>query len=780
MRNFIFFSLLFVPELLFAQATVKGIISEQNSGNKPISGVQIKALGTSPELTDNAGLFKLVFTTKKPGDRIIVSEISKKGYEIVNKDVVNNWVISRNPNEKTKIVMCPEGLIAQNTLKYYDISFSGLTKGYSDQIKLLKEKLSKSEIDNKTFGEQAKTLAEQFEKQQKQLEELADKFARENFDDCSAIHGQAFESFKSGNIIEAINILETVNSENEIFKARNQKDKAERMIAQSEIVINQNISKLMFQAELYSNLFRYRESEKAFEAAVNADTSNFKNLAVFVDFLIRQGNYKTAMKYANTCFNAAKTDFERASSLEKIAWISYYLLFYEKSEQNFSEAVRLLRNINSPENSLFNTELANALDGLADSQREVKKYRDSEDNIIESVKIRREQVATDSGKFSESLAVTLSQLGLLHNSTWHYEKAEASLNEAVNIYRRLSELNLHFDKYNFLDALNNMAIIQYQLDKYSQAETNFNEALIMTKVLADQNPEAYTNILTSVLNNLAVVQSHLNKFDKAEANYKEIIILYKKLMISNPEIYKPKLARSLSNLASLYQDIKQYQKSEETEIECISLYVELVGTNPQVFNEKLSMEYYGLGDLYKVMDQNNKAENCYDKSLKIAQESARINPKENNLFLAQLLFTIARELYKTNLAQATIYTKESIDIYFQLADSINNRSFSVCLTLMSKFQFLSKNFKESEKYARMALKYFDKMDDAKEYLAHSLLFQGNFIEARKIYQGLKDVDCKFGKSEKYNVLIIEDFDEFEKVGITNPDVKKIRELLISN
>ena len=134
-------SLLLLSDLLYAQTTVKGIVTEQNSDNKPISGVQIKSLGTAPELSDNSGFFQLNFPSKKPGDRIIVTEIYKKGFEIVNKDVINNWLISNNTNEKTKLVMCPEGMIAKNTLKYYDISLAGLTKGYNDRNKLLKENL---------------------------------------------------------------------------------------------------------------------------------------------------------------------------------------------------------------------------------------------------------------------------------------------------------------------------------------------------------------------------------------------------------------------------------------------------------------------------------------------------------------------------------------------------------------------------------------------------------------------------------------------------------------
>ena len=222
MKKFLFSFILLFPFLLNAQVSVKGIVTEHNSGNKPINGVQIKALGANPDVSDNSGLFQLVFGAKKPGDRVIVSEIKKKGYEIVNKKEVDRWLIGSNPSQRTKIVMCPEGLIAENTAKYYDISLKAVTDGYNKRINALQEQLAKALIDAKTYGEQAKTLSDQFTNQQNQLEELADKFARENFDDCSAIQKQAFEAFKQGNIEEAIRILETVDSDAEIAKAKEQ------------------------------------------------------------------------------------------------------------------------------------------------------------------------------------------------------------------------------------------------------------------------------------------------------------------------------------------------------------------------------------------------------------------------------------------------------------------------------------------------------------------------------------------------------------------------------
>jgi hypothetical protein len=116
MKRFFFILFVFISGCSFGQSLVKGFVTEQNSNNKPIPGVQIISLGATPDISDNNGYFQLEFANKQPGDRLIISEIYKKGYEVVNKkEVMDNWIIPNNPDAKKKIVMCPEGLIAQNT-----------------------------------------------------------------------------------------------------------------------------------------------------------------------------------------------------------------------------------------------------------------------------------------------------------------------------------------------------------------------------------------------------------------------------------------------------------------------------------------------------------------------------------------------------------------------------------------------------------------------------------------------------------------------------------------
>ncbi|MGV8134421.1 MAG: hypothetical protein AB2L20_04335 [Mangrovibacterium sp.] len=215
------------PLFLQAQVVVKGVVTEQNSDNKPVAGAQLLALGANPEVSDNEGRFSLTFPGKSAGERIRLTSVAKKGYELVNQEETEAWVIPSNPDKIMKIVLCPEGQLAANRLKYYRISFEALTKGYRDKVGQLEKQRDNAEIDTQHYAEQLKLLEGQYRNQQKELEQLADRFAHENFDDCSEVHKQAFLAFQSGNIEEAIRILETMDSEKEILLAKHQKEKGE-------------------------------------------------------------------------------------------------------------------------------------------------------------------------------------------------------------------------------------------------------------------------------------------------------------------------------------------------------------------------------------------------------------------------------------------------------------------------------------------------------------------------------------------------------------------------
>ncbi|MEL6256906.1 MAG: hypothetical protein AAFR87_33220, partial [Bacteroidota bacterium] len=88
-----------------------------------------------------------------------------------------------------------------------------------------------------------------------------------------------------------------------------------------------------------------------------------------------------------------------------------------------------------------------------------------------------------------------------------------------------------------------------------------------------------------------------------------------------------------------------------------------------------------------------------------------------------------------------------------------------------------KRFEEAEKHARKACSLDEKNQLAISNLASSLLFQGKYKQAKKIYLQWKDEEYEEDDYEFMKELFLEDLNSFEKAGIIHPDTQKIKELL---
>jgi tetratricopeptide (TPR) repeat protein len=789
MNALYFLLLLLVPLHALAQSTVRGLVTEQNSGNKPIAGVQIKALGSAPEVSDNEGLFRLSFASKKIGDRIFVSEISKKGYEIVNKDVVNNWVIPGDVNAKTKIVMCPEGTLARNTLKYYDISLAGLTKGYNERILQLQEQRDKALIDAKAFGEQAKVVGEQFANAQKQLEELADRFARENFDDCSEVQRQAFEAFQAGDIEKAIGILEAVNSEAEIAKAKLQKAKGARMEsesremqAQSDSIIRQNIVKLMFQADLYVSSNRYEDAEKTLETAAVADTTYFKSVSAYAKYCIKQQHYDKALRWGNAALSAARTDIQKATALEELAGVWLDLYKYPQAERALEEALAIIRDLAKADHQAYLPALANVLNNLAAMQTAARNFEKAEAYADEALAIQKELMERNPDEYGNDMARVLTNLGIIHNDLQQYAQAEENYSEALKLHRAFRESGASYSKTELAAALNNIALVQYNRKEYSLAKGNYSENLAITRELAATNPDAYRERYATGLNNMALLSSSMKQYDTSEAIEMEAIAVYEELAKKNPQRYNYFVASSMSNLATYYNESRQYEKAERICAASVTIFRELAASHPQTFPKYLipgflPLSLYQLGSIYCHDNEHDSAAALFAEALESTRSMPASDSVEQQSFLAYLLMEMAWDLYPAQLSRAVTYTSEAIDIYQRLwsEQQYVMPRLALCCGRMARYMLLSKRFVEAEKYARMDIAYSDNALRAQKNLAHSLLYQGRYDDARKLYEELKD-ETWYGQ-RTFKDVFLEDFDEFERDGITHPDVAKIRELL---
>lgn len=537
-----------IPMVALGQVTVKGIVTEQNSGNRPLAGVQIKALGSTPEQTGKDGLFQLSFTSKKPGDRIIVSEISRAGYEIVNKDVVNNWVVLNDPNVRTRIVMCPEGLTAQNILKYYNISFDALNTSYTERIRQLQQERDEARIDVKTYGEKVKLLSEQFENQQKHIEELAEKFARENFDDCSAIHRQAFDAFEKGDIEGAIRILESVNSNEQIARAREQLKKGEAlekeakdMQAQSLEIIDQNIKKLLFQVDLYISEFRFEDAINAFEDAVYADTTNYENQIDLAIFLFDQNQYDLSMKWSRSALANAGTKYQRARALIAVANIQSIMDDYAGAEEYFNEATKILTELADEDPEGYSYILAISLNNLGNMYHVGQQFEKARVILEKAMKIREKNSNTPVGETPVELYI-YNMLGVVCMELNQLDTAEAWINKGISDLLKSPDVDTALIKYLLANYLDCLSLVQNKKNEPAKAISTSKESLKIIGELAKMNPQRYNHRLFIVLNNITTFYLQMGDYANADRYATEAENIVKELIKKYPLVYKSDLA----------------------------------------------------------------------------------------------------------------------------------------------------------------------------------------------------------------------------------------------
>ena len=90
----------------FAQTIQPGLTLEYNEKNTktPLGGVEIVIRDAGSTVSDAKGNFTLTFNTLQPGDKVVYRQIQKSGFEIFNKQALEQWYISKDKKTYKKVL----------------------------------------------------------------------------------------------------------------------------------------------------------------------------------------------------------------------------------------------------------------------------------------------------------------------------------------------------------------------------------------------------------------------------------------------------------------------------------------------------------------------------------------------------------------------------------------------------------------------------------------------------------------------------------------------------
>ncbi|MCO7225491.1 serine/threonine-protein kinase [Pleionea sp. CnH1-48] len=203
---------------------------------------------------------------------------------------------------------------------------------------------------------------------------------------------------------------------------------------------------------------------------------------------------------------------------------------YEQAKAHFEKAIQILRDNPDYDRS----ELAVALNGLANLEASIGDYTASRKNMLEAIDIHREVLGTS----HSYLSIYLNNLSILLTKMERFEEAEKYSEEALSIQRRV----LPEDHPYFAATYRSRAMIEYHQNNLRPAKNLLTKALAINKNSLQSN-----NYITAILYEyLGFVSQDLKQLEEAEKYYQLMKETYEQLGAG-----KKVIARSLGRQASL-------------------------------------------------------------------------------------------------------------------------------------------------------------------------------------------------------------------------------------
>ncbi|MBC7777475.1 MAG: tetratricopeptide repeat protein [Phycisphaerae bacterium] len=316
--------LLAIAPIVHAKAILQGTVSFLNSKSRPAVGVKISAFGATGVYSDDAGMFRLEFSSKVPGDKvnIIIGSNDKDGValELVNVEAIAQVRIPSNPEEDiVEIIVCRVGQRNDAALRYNDLIVKTINETMERRLREIDEKLEATKIDAETIvalkKEKGKLAAERDSALAK-AEEQALYIASINLDKASLLVRNSVERLQNQNgVDEAIAILD-----NEILKNAYQAAKDKKIKSQNEI--NKTIEGFALKIQLLKTKSDHLGLINSCEDLINIFSKEkcCQKFSIYYLYIL-QGSYRALNKKSLAHFSAKRSfdlikDIYREESIE--------------------------------------------------------------------------------------------------------------------------------------------------------------------------------------------------------------------------------------------------------------------------------------------------------------------------------------------------------------------------------------------------------------------------------------------------------------------------------
>jgi len=711
----------------------KGLVLKYNGKNPKtaLGNVRIVAMNAQPVVSLNNGSFTFSFSSMKMGDKISNVKPYSHGLIVFNKDVVeNNWYIRK---DALVLIMCDRNEFEKQKQYYIEIGRKAAQKKYEAKIKELELQLSSHKIKEADYYSSLQAADEELDNVREKLHSYADIFARLDESEMNDGVKEAVDLLNAGEIEQAIKHIESLELDKKLSISVSQLNAGRKIVKQAEKDIEALLPNIKTQVSMYKLNGDFDKADSMLKLIADSLKSE-EGIFEYSTFCIEQHNYKQAETYLEKLI--CKLSFEGVDNPQM--WCKVW-------------------------------------DNLGIVNQRLKNFDNAEKYFQQALSKRIELAKNNSNENLSNLSKSYNNLGLYYYELNNYSKAEPLLSKALEIITTLSENDsiYIFDK---AKKLHNLGNVYLNMNNYDKAECYFKNALEIRESLFQSPKEMDIADLSSILQSLGTLKMMQNNYIEAEPLLQKSIDLMKKINEINPQAYSEDLAKCYNQLGNLYQNAKKYDDCILAYNEAINILLELSDKQPLIYLRQLSVVQNNLASLYLALEK-------YDLSIKLFSAVISQYEKCNQIKKGYGMSDFAMSVMNLAITYTNAHQFEKSDSVLitalQMYESliqINPQAFTpfYAITLNSKAfnDVFLKKFSSAEEYARKAISSFPVQHVFYTNLASSLLFQGKYNEAEKIYREYKD-ELKDG--------FLDDFKQFEEVGIIpedrKADVEKIKKIL---
>ena len=209
----------------------------------PVANATIRWRGAvNATISGSDGQFSSNIPGKKDGDAIILQNVTKKGYELQDKGIIGRQMVF-STTVPIVITMVNSSQLLADKQRIEQKAYQTAERNYKKKIGQLKKEIEEKKISTEEYQQQLIELQDKFEAYQSLIGDMADRYARTDYDQLDSVDYQINLCIENGELEKADSLIHTVfDPETVLERNRAAKEEIRQRIEFAQSVIDKATS----------------------------------------------------------------------------------------------------------------------------------------------------------------------------------------------------------------------------------------------------------------------------------------------------------------------------------------------------------------------------------------------------------------------------------------------------------------------------------------------------------------------------------------------------------